>query len=211
MSRILAACCLIAAMAPIPPASAQTSAPRFYMRQKMTGMRMKATVRQLVSHPYWGCLPDQPYGFNADYYAALNEDVVEANYPLYQHYVDHGRSEGRKPCDAAGSTTYNPEDSYTRLIPRSGSRNYTATASQDRYSIPYDMNGAAVTIDGFDVEKDTLGLGWIMPQLGMPQFVDLGGNLGTELRWNGKVLVRMVGISVDEAKRIVEKGRTVTS
>ena len=200
-----------AALAAAAGLSAEQTATRYFSRAHLNGMSIKATVRQLVSHPYWGCLPDQPYGFNAAYYAAVNEDVVEAGYPLYQHYVDHGRSEGRLPCDPRGGTTYDPSDSFTRLIPRTGIHDYVATASKDRYSVPFNMSGAVVSIDGFDVDKDTLGLGWIEPQLGVPEFVDLGGGLGTELRWNGKVLVRLVGISVDDAKRIEAAGRGVTS
>ena len=181
---------------------AQTSAPRYYSRVHLTGMEVKATVRQMVSHPYWGCLPGQFDGFNPDYYGTFNEDVVEAHYPLLQHYVDYGRREGRRPCDPAGRTEFQPDDEFTRLLPRTGTRDIVATASHDYYELPDGAADLRVSIDGFDVEADKLSLSFIIARYGMPTTADLG-QLGTDLSWPSGTHIKLVGVKIEDARKVV--------
>ena len=196
----------IAALALVGAASAalaqDAAKPRYYSRAHLTGMEIKATVRQMVSHPYWGCLPGQVDGFNEAYYATFNEDVVEAHYPLLQHYLDYGKREGRRPCDPAGRTEYQPDDEFTRLLPRTGTRDIVATASHDYYELPAGAADLHVSIDGFDVEADKLSLSFIIAAYGMPTMADLG-QLGTDLSWPSGTHIKLVGVKVDDARKVV--------
>ena len=194
------------------PLVAQSTAPRYFSRTHLTGMSIKATVRQAATHPDWSCLPDRPYGFNSAYYGYLNPDVVEyygpAEASLYAHYVQFGRAEGRRPCDPRGGTTFDPSDSFYRTAPRNGAVSYVATVGTDTY----DMGSrtwvdSRITIDGFDVEKDRLVVDPAEQVLGAPTYEEQSDGGGTKVIWGGVVRLVLVGIPIDQAKAVVEAGR----
>ncbi len=56
-----------------------------------------------ADHGYWGKNPALADGFNADYYAAHNPDVVAAGVDLHTHYLKYGKAEGRLAYDPDAS------------------------------------------------------------------------------------------------------------
>ena len=52
-----------------------------------------------LENPAWGSTEGMPDGLNLAYYASHNPDVVLAHVDLVQHYLTHGKAEGRLPFD----------------------------------------------------------------------------------------------------------------
>lgn len=85
----------IAAPTSAPSASASTVA--------NTTVANTTTAAVRADHGYWGKNPALADGFNAEYYAAHNPDVVAAGIDYHTHYLQHGKAEGRPAFDPDAS------------------------------------------------------------------------------------------------------------
>lgn len=79
-----------------------------YVRlQNVSGAAVKLGTHVVADTPFaatpenvWGRNPNRADGFNAEYYAAHNPDVVAAGMNMLDHWERYGRNEGRLPYDA---------------------------------------------------------------------------------------------------------------
>lgn len=86
--------------------TAAASAPMAAATATATAAASTTTVPATTAaadHGYWGKNPALADGFNAEYYAAHNPDVVASGLGLYAHYLKYGKAEGRLPFDPDAS------------------------------------------------------------------------------------------------------------
>ncbi|SOB81112.1 Glycosyl hydrolases family 16 [Sphingomonas guangdongensis] len=161
-----------------------------------------ADTLSAANHPDWSAIVDMPGGFNAAYYAAHNADVVAAGVNLLDHWLNHGKTEGRMGYDdGSGREDLVGTSGDDHFVIANGTvRLITGGDGADTFTFTKGV-GVEVIAD-FKLSEDHLDLSALITAYGAPTISDINWASGSMIRFSGGESIVLMGVDAHDAALI---------